>query len=69
MTFDAGSDGWYFSDQYEAESWTFGKEVWCNLEGRYMFLIADLSQLIGPYSSYEMSLCQLGIMGTEYVQS
>ena len=34
-----------------------------------MFLIADLSSLAGSYSTYEMSLCQLGIMGTEYVHA
>ena len=27
--------------------WNFGKEVWCNLEGRYMHIIADLSHLAG----------------------
>ena len=43
MTYDAGSDGWYYDKYYKAEAWTYGKEAWCNLEGRYMFLVADLS--------------------------
>ena len=54
------------------KAWTYGKEVWCNLEGRYMHIVADLSHLLSsPYSftSYTMSLCQLGIMGTEYVHT
>ena len=47
------------------KAWTYGKEAWCNLEGRYMHIVADLSHL----SSYTMSLCSLGIMGTEYVRN
>ena len=27
--------------------WNFGKEVWCNLEGRYMHIVADLAHLAG----------------------
>ena len=54
MTLDAGSDGWYYDTRAGAEAWTYGKEIWCNLEGRYMYLIADLSHLT---ANYEMSLC------------
>ena len=63
---DAVSDG---KDINNGKAWTYGKEVWCNLEGRYMHIIADLSHLFNTYSSYTMSLCQLGIMGTEYVRA
>ena len=35
--------------------WNFGKEVWCNLEGRYMHIVADLAHLELEY--YEMVLC------------
>ena len=46
--------------------WNYGKEVWCNLEGRYMHIIADLSHLAGQ--GYEMQLCSVGIMGTKYIR-
>ena len=44
--------------------WSFGKEVWCNLEGRYVHIVADYSHLSGA----TVSLCHLGIMGTKYVR-
>ena len=59
MTLDTGSDGWYYDAQTalynggDGTTWTFGIEKWCNLEGRYMHIIADFSHL----SSYTMSLC------------
>ena len=34
-----------------------------------MHIVADLSDLASTYTTYEMSLCSLGIMGTEYVRS
>lgn len=43
--------------------WNFGIELWCNQEGKYMHLVADIRHLSSPY---EMSLCSLGIMGTKY---
>ena len=46
--------------------WKHGKEVWCNLEGRYMHIIADLNHLAGD--AYVMELCSVGIMGTQYVR-
>ena len=42
--------------------WNYGKEVWCNLEGRYMHIVSDLSHLAGQ--GYSMELCTVGIMGT-----
>jgi hypothetical protein len=53
-------------DGENGKQWKYGKEIWCNLEGRYTHIVADLSGLRG---SYEMSLCHLGIMGTEYIRS
>ena len=35
--------------------WPYGAEIWCNLEGSYVHLVADLSHLGG--TAYEMSLC------------
>ena len=55
-----------FSSTY-TNIWNYGKEVWCNLEGRYMHIIADLSDLAGQ--GYEMILCSVGIMGTQYVRA
>ena len=56
----------YHSYMYDGNTysdvWNYGKEVWCNLEGRYMHIVADLSHLAG--SSYSMELCSVGIMGT-----
>ena len=73
---DAGSDGWY-QDPYEASvsgtgdgtAWTYGKEAWCNLQGRYTYIVAHLTHLVSISALYNISLCQLGIMGTEYVRS
>ena len=45
--------------------WNYGAEIWCNLEGQYTTIVADLAILSG---AYEMSICNLGVMGTEYVR-
>ena len=45
--------------------WNYGAEIWCNMEGQYTTIVADLSILS---TAYEMSVCSLGIMGTEYVR-
>ena len=47
------------------ELWNYGVEIWCNLEGQYTTIVADLADLSGPY---EMSICNIGVMGTEYVR-
>lgn len=46
--------------------WKFGEELWCNLEGRYMHIIADLSHR--AELEYNLSLVTVGIMGTQYVR-
>ena len=49
--------------------WPFGKETWCNLEGRYLHLVADLSKEVteNPIPWDQMiSICQLGVFGTKY---
>ena len=43
---------WSYQDvskinDYGNQLWKFGKEIWCNLEGRYMHIIADLRHLEG----------------------
>ena len=51
------------SEVTNASWWNFGKEIWCNMEGQYTTIVADLTTLTG---AYEMSLCNVGIMGTKY---
>ena len=65
MTTDPGSDGWYYDQRHTCNVWTYGIEVWCNLEGQYVHIVADLSHLSG---SYTMSLCSVGIMGASLVR-
>ena len=65
MTTDPGSDGWYWDVRLGSDVWTYGIEVWCNLEGQYVHIVADLSHLGG---SYTMSLCSVGIMGASFVR-
>ena len=50
--------------EIDQDLWKYGVEVWCNKQGRYTTIVADLSSLQGQ--QYEMSLCHLGIMGTQY---
>ena len=52
---------------YDSDVWNFGKEIWCNMAGRYMHIVADLNYLSSE-SSYTMTICSLGIMGTQYVR-
>ena len=47
--------------------WNYGKEVWCNLEGRYMHIVADFTHLIG--TNFNVNLCSVGIMGTQYIRA
>ena len=46
--------------------WNYGKEAWCNLEGRYLHIIADLSHI--AEEDYNLNVCSVGIMGTQYVR-
>ena len=47
--------------------WNYGVETWCNMEGQYVTIVADLADLSGH--AYEMTICSLGIMGVEYVRA
>ena len=56
--------------------WNFGYEAWCNLEGQYVTIVADLSPILSatsidarPFTTYEMKICSLGVMGTKYIRS
>jgi len=46
--------------------WRYGKEAWCNLEGRYIHIIANLTHLAPPY---EMTICTFAVFGTQYVRN
>ena len=48
--------------------WPFGKEDWCNLEGQYMHMVADLNHLKDTYDSYTMSVCSVAVYGTKYIR-
>ena len=48
--------------------WNYGKQVPCNLEGRYVHVVANLTELAKTNTNYQMSLCNYGIMGTKYVR-
>ena len=65
------SDSWYYDERTEGSGtpalvWTYGMEVWCNLEGQYVHIVADLGHLVPPYT---MSLCSVGIMGTSFTRN
>ena len=61
------TSGEYTGMSISGDIWNYGIEIWCNLEGLFVTLVADLSHLSGQ--NYEMSICSLGLMGTEYVRS
>ena len=44
--------------------WAWGKELWVNMQGRYIHFVADYSHRSGA----TVSICTLGIMGTKYVR-
>lgn len=49
--------------------WPFGKENWCNMEGQYVHMVADMSEHIRTARSDEkVSVCGVGVYGTKYVR-
>ena len=58
------TSGGFTSLDVSGNLWNYGAEIWCNLEGQYVTMVADLAHL----STYEMSICSLGVMGAEYVR-
>ena len=44
--------------------YNFGHEAWCNLEGRYIHVVADMNYK--STSPYSISICQIAAMGTVY---
>ena len=48
--------------------WPYGAENWCNLEGTYLHIVADLSHLMSSIGSINQSICTVGVFGTRYVR-
>ena len=57
----------YTSKGEPQDLWNYGKEAWCNLEGRYTQFVFDLTDR--SHESYTISICNLGIFGTKYVRN
>ena len=71
LTYDGS--GWYYDERTfvdfgdgvantnaAGKAWKYGLEKWCNLEGRYMHIVADLSFLLSghmPFIDYKMHIC------------
>ena len=50
--------------------WPFGKENWCNLEGQYLHMVADMSQHVSTAADSDtVSICSVGVYGTKYVRN
>jgi len=59
------------SPTVSGDMWKFGREIWCNMQGQYMTIVADLNHLAGHTSAqapngYVMGLCNLAIFGARY---
>ena len=65
MKFDDIENSWWLKPVFNVQVWNYGKESWCNLEGRYIYIVADLSS---HSTNADMLLCNLDIMGTKYVR-
>ena len=52
-----------------SKQFQFGKEVWCNLEGRYMSIVANFTDVDSTDTDYTISLCHVAVMGTEYIRN
>ena len=47
--------------------WPSGQELWCNLEGQYMHMVADQSDQVGSAADSDtVTMCQVGVYGTKY---
>ena len=64
---DSFTYGEYTATDDSGDLWNYGIEIWCNLEGQFVTLVANLAHLNGE--SYEMSICSLGVMGAEYIRN
>ena len=46
--------------------WVYGAETWCNLEGRYTHIIADVAHQSGDI--FTQAICSLAILGSRYIR-
>ena len=61
---NSAQSGWYddpkwtfIAEPYNVgKVWTFGTEVWCNIPGRYVHIVA-------PTQPNEIAICSIGVMG------
>ena len=45
-------------------------ENWCNLEGQYMHMVANLSDQVGSALDADtISVCTVGVWGTKYYRN
>ena len=65
MSIDPVSGSWY-EDENSVMVWKYGTELWCNMQGRYTHIVADLSLVQAPFT---MSICQFGVFGTKYARN
>ena len=55
------------SSNFKNGLWVAGAEIWCNLKGKYMHIIADLSNSpVFQGGNKAPSICALGVIGTYY---
>ena len=48
---------------YDADGkWKFGNEIWCNLSGHWLHIVADYSAI----PTWDVSVCDVSIMGNYY---
>ena len=50
------TSGTYSGWSRSGDMWNYGFEAWCNLEGQYVTIVADLANL-KSLPSYEMTIC------------
>ena len=55
------TEGWNINN---LKPWNYGIETWCNLEGRFVHLQANLKHQAGQ--TFTQSICSLGIFGSIY---
>ena len=62
----SSQSGHFYDPKYRRWIWRYGTERPCNLFGRYVSIIADYSA-IAMVGSYEIALCQWGVLGNRIV--
>ena len=58
----SSESGWVHDPYPNRDVWRYGTERPCNLNGRYVSILADYSTVSTPY---EIALCQFAVLGEE----